>query len=59
MIDLRHTCGACSTKFTITYNEMHTEADPTHCPFCGEYLILTEDDFDDRELHDDEDDDPL
>jgi hypothetical protein len=26
---------------------MYTESDPTHCPFCGEYLILENEDFDD------------
>jgi predicted nucleic acid-binding Zn-ribbon protein len=24
---------------------MYTESDPNFCPFCGEYLILDEDDF--------------
>jgi predicted nucleic acid-binding Zn-ribbon protein len=32
---------------------MQTETDPTHCPFCGEYLILDDESFDD------EDDEPL
>jgi hypothetical protein len=32
---------------------MHTETDPTYCPFCGEYLILDQEDFDE------EDDEPL
>jgi hypothetical protein len=32
---------------------MHTETDPTYCPFCGEYLILEQEDFDE------EDDEPL
>ena len=53
MIKLQHECSACGSNFTISYNEMYTESDPTHCPFCGEYLIL-----DDRDLHDDEDDEP-
>jgi hypothetical protein len=38
---------------------MHTESDPTHCPFCGEYLILDDESFDDEDLHDDEDEEPL
>jgi len=54
MIKLQHECSACGSNFTISYNEMYTESDPTHCPFCGEYLIL-----DDQDLHDDEDDEPL
>jgi predicted nucleic acid-binding Zn-ribbon protein len=59
MINLRHECTACSSKFTVSYNELYTESDPTHCPFCGEYLILDDEDFDDGDLHDDEDDSPL
>jgi predicted nucleic acid-binding Zn-ribbon protein len=53
MINLKHECSACSSKFTISYNEMNTESDPTHCPFCGEYLILNEEDFNE------DDDEPL
>jgi hypothetical protein len=26
---------------------MYTESDPSACPFCGEYLILEQEDFDD------------
>ena len=56
---LQHECTACGSDFTISYNEMHTESDPTHCPFCGEYLILDDESFGDEDLHDDEDEDPL
>ena len=59
MIRLQHECSACASNFTISYNEMYTESDPNHCPFCGEYLILDDESFDDRDLHDDEDDEPL
>lgn len=45
MITLHHECSACSSEFTINYNEMSTESDPIHCPFCGEYLILEDQDF--------------
>lgn len=44
-MNINHTCSACSSEFSISYNEMHTESDPSFCPFCGEYLILDEDDF--------------
>jgi len=30
---------------------MTTESDPIHCPFCGEFLLLNDENFDD----DDED----
>jgi len=54
MIKLQHECSACGSGFSITYNEMYTESDPTHCPFCGEYLILEREDFDEED-----DDEPL
>lgn len=54
MIKLQHECSACSSQFSISYNEMNTETDPTYCPFCGEYLILEQEDFDEEE-----DDEPL
>jgi predicted nucleic acid-binding Zn-ribbon protein len=54
MIKLQHECSACGSEFSITYNEMYTESDPTHCPFCGEYLILEQEDFDEED-----DDEPL
>lgn len=50
---IQHTCTACSSEFTISYDEMQTESEPTNCPFCGEYLLLDDEDFGD------EDDDPL
>jgi predicted nucleic acid-binding Zn-ribbon protein len=56
---INHTCSACGSEFGISYDEMHTETDPNFCPFCGEYLILDEDDFNDKDLHDDEDEEPL
>jgi DNA-directed RNA polymerase subunit RPC12/RpoP len=49
MIRLQHECSACGTEFTIQYDEMNTESDPNNCPFCGEYLILNKEDFDDDE----------
>ena len=49
MIKLQHECSACGTEFSITYNEMYTESDPTNCPFCGEYLILEQEDFDEED----------
>jgi len=56
---IQHECTACGSVFTIIYNEMNTESDPTHCPFCGEYLILDYDNFDDEDLHDDENEESL
>ena len=56
---IQHECTACGSEFSISYNEMHTESDPTHCPVCGEYLILDDESFDDEDLHDDDDEEPL
>jgi len=56
MINLRHECTACSSQFTVSYNELYTESDPMHCPFCGEFLVLEDEDF---SADDDEDDSPL
>jgi predicted nucleic acid-binding Zn-ribbon protein len=52
MIKLQHECSACGSEFTITYNEMYTESDPAHCPFCGEFLVLEQDDFGDDDGED-------
>lgn len=56
---IQHECTACGSDFSISYNEMHTESDPIHCPFCGEFLLLDDESFDDEDLHDDEDEEPL
>ena len=56
---INHECTACGSESTISYNEMQTETDPIHCPFCGEFLLLDDDSFDDEDLHDDEDEEPL
>jgi DNA-directed RNA polymerase subunit RPC12/RpoP len=39
MSSLHHTCGECSSEFTIKYDEHECESDPLHCPFCGEYIL--------------------
>jgi hypothetical protein len=57
-MNINHTCSACASEFSVSYDEMHTESDPSFCPFCGEYLILDDEDFD-QDLHDDEDEEPL
>jgi predicted nucleic acid-binding Zn-ribbon protein len=50
MASLKHNCEVCSSEFTIRYDEMKNESDPTYCPFCGEYLLESEniDDEDDE-----------
>jgi len=45
---ITHICSACNTEFEISYNELNTESDPSSCPFCGEYLILSDEDFNDE-----------
>ena len=51
---IHHECTACGSTFTISYDEMETESEPTNCPFCGEYLLLEDADFED-EYDEDED----
>ena len=46
---LQHECSECGSNFTVSYNEMNTESDPTYCPFCGEYLLLENEDFDNED----------
>ena len=43
MITINHVCGSCESQFTITYDEIVCEDAPHYCPFCGNYLL--EDDF--------------
>ncbi len=40
MTKLKHECESCDSKFSISYDELNTESDPTFCPFCAEYLML-------------------
>ena len=46
---LQHECTACGSEFAISYNEMTTESDPIHCPFCGEFLLLDDEHFEDED----------
>lgn len=48
MASLHHICSECSSEFTIRYDDEQTEDAPHYCPFCGEYLIETED-FEDED----------
>jgi predicted nucleic acid-binding Zn-ribbon protein len=52
---IQHECTACGSEFAISYNEMNTESDPLHCPFCGEFLLLDDESFEDN----DDDEEPL
>lgn len=39
MINVKHDCESCDSRFAIVYNELECEDSPHFCPFCGEYLI--------------------
>ena len=39
-IQIKHQCESCDSQFSISYDELNTESDPTFCPFCAEYLML-------------------
>ena len=45
MLIVNHECESCGSDFAIQYDETECERDPMHCPFCGEYIALEEDDF--------------
>lgn len=45
MSKIKHECDDCGSVFSLTYDEMTTDSDPTYCPFCGEYLLLLNDDI--------------
>ena len=54
MVNIDHTCDACGSEFSIRYEPEDTETDPSQCPFCGEYMHIPDDAYED-----DEDDDAL
>jgi len=39
MASLHHICESCESEFTIKYNGEQVEDDPQICPFCGEYIL--------------------
>lgn len=49
MLVVNHVCENCESHFVLHYDETECESDPMHCPFCGEYIELEEDDFEDPE----------
>jgi len=49
MATLHHTCSACSSEFTIKYDDEQIESDPQNCPFCGEYILEDMDNIEDED----------
>jgi len=49
MASLKHHCEECDSKFTIRYDEDLTEDSPHYCPFCGEYLIVNSECYDEED----------
>ena len=54
MLIVNHECESCGSDFAIQYDETECESDQMHCPFCGEYIALEEDDFIDPDAEDEE-----
>lgn len=50
MTRLKHECESCDSKFSISFDELETDSDPSYCPFCASYII-------DNDETDDDDDD--
>ena len=48
MVRLNHKCESCSSEFVIEYDEIESETDPLYCPFCSEYMLDIEDEFEDE-----------
>lgn len=49
MATLKHTCTNCDSTFSVKYDELNTESDPTWCPFCAEMMFFDDDPEDDSE----------
>lgn len=48
MITLKHLCDACDSEFSISYDDMKCEDSPSMCPFCGEYLLEEDAEYEDE-----------
>ena len=48
MINLKHTCESCDSEFSINYDDMKCEDAPSFCPFCGEFLLEDNTEFEDE-----------
>jgi hypothetical protein len=42
MVQLRHYCSDCESKFVIQYNMEECEDNPQFCPFCSTYILEEE-----------------
>ena len=49
MVNIDHTCDACGSAFSIRYEPEDTETDPSQCPFCGEFMHIPDDAYEDGE----------
>lgn len=63
MPDLKIVCDNCGSSFALSYDDGEVSYSPSHCPFCGDFFDLDNeelnfnDDADDilEDLEDDED----
>lgn len=46
---LKHICDNCDSDFSIHYDDLECEDSPHYCPFCGEYIIESDDLIDDED----------
>ena len=57
MTELELTCLSCASSFDIIYEEDETSDEvPNFCPFCGERIEVTDDEYIDEESIFEEDD---
>lgn len=54
MPDLKLTCDNCGSTFALSFEEDEVSYEPTHCPFCGDFYDIENEELD---FNDDDDDD--
>ena len=53
-VELQLDCETCGTKYTLVH-ETDVDYAPEHCPFCGEFVSLEDEEEIDDEEEEDED----
>lgn len=52
MPDLKLTCDNCGSSFSLSFEEDEVSYSPSHCPFCGDFYDIENEELD---FNDDED----
>ena len=54
MPDLKLTCDNCGSSFSLSFEEDEVSYSPSHCPFCGDFYDIENEELD---FNDDDDSD--